>query len=52
MIEIGRLPNQRTAQAFIDYLKGLGIDCDAQVDELDIRLVSAPGVCFISTRAL
>jgi GlpG protein len=39
MIEIGRLPNQRTAQAFIDYLKGLGIDCDAQVDELDIRLV-------------
>ncbi|GGI81123.1 rhomboid family intramembrane serine protease GlpG [Shewanella gelidii] len=27
MIEIGRLPNPRIAQAFIDYLKGLNIEC-------------------------
>ncbi|WP_217631643.1 hypothetical protein, partial [Vibrio cholerae] len=27
MIEIGRLPNSRAAQAFVDYLKGERIDC-------------------------
>ncbi|MCE9686200.1 rhomboid family intramembrane serine protease GlpG [Shewanella sp. AS16] len=27
MTEIGRLPNSRAAQAFVDYLKGLDIDC-------------------------
>ena len=29
MIEIGQLPNARAAQAFIDYLKGLNIQCNA-----------------------
>lgn len=29
MIEIGQLPNARAAQAFIDYLKGLNIQCHA-----------------------
>jgi len=29
MIEIGQLPNARLAQAFIDYLKGLNIQCQA-----------------------
>lgn len=27
MIELGQLPNARAAQAFVDYVKGLGIDC-------------------------
>lgn len=30
MIEIGRLPNSRAAQAFVDYLKGEHIDCQVQ----------------------
>lgn len=30
MIEIGRLPNSRAAQAFVDYLKGEQIDCQIQ----------------------
>lgn len=30
MIEIGRLPNSRAAQAFVDYLKGVNIDCQIE----------------------
>ncbi|QYJ78790.1 rhomboid family intramembrane serine protease GlpG [Shewanella acanthi] len=30
MIEIGRLPNSRAAQAFVDYLKGKQIECQVQ----------------------
>lgn len=30
MIEIGRLPNSRAAQAFVDYLKGEDIDCQIE----------------------
>ncbi|WP_198781803.1 rhomboid family intramembrane serine protease GlpG [Shewanella putrefaciens] len=30
MIEIGRLPNSRAAQAFVDYLKGKHIDCQIE----------------------
>ncbi|MGL4613274.1 MAG: rhomboid family intramembrane serine protease GlpG [Shewanella sp.] len=30
MIEIGRLPNSRAAQAFVDYLKGANIDCQIE----------------------
>lgn len=30
MIEIGRLPNSRAAQAFVDYLKGENIDCQVE----------------------
>lgn len=30
MIEIGRLPDSRTAQAFVDYLKGVHIDCQIE----------------------
>lgn len=30
MIEIGRLPNSRAAQAFVDYLKGENIDCQIE----------------------
>lgn len=30
MIEIGRLPNSRAAQAFVDYLKGINIDCQIE----------------------
>ncbi len=30
MIEIGRLPNSRAAQAFVDYLKGKQVDCQIE----------------------
>ncbi|WP_076542052.1 rhomboid family intramembrane serine protease GlpG [Shewanella sp. UCD-KL21] len=39
MIEIGQLPNARAAQAFIDYLKGLGIECHPVVIETGVSLV-------------
>lgn len=39
MIEIGRLTNDRAAQAFIDYLRGLGIDCKAVVNDMGVSLV-------------
>ena len=39
MIEIGQLPNARAAQAFIDYLKGLNIQCQAVSHEQGIGLV-------------
>ncbi|MEZ9539362.1 rhomboid family intramembrane serine protease GlpG [Shewanella sp. 10N.286.51.B8] len=39
MIEIGQLPNARAAQAFIDYLKGLGIECYPVVIETGVSLV-------------
>ncbi|MDO6639510.1 MULTISPECIES: rhomboid family intramembrane serine protease GlpG [unclassified Shewanella] len=39
MIEIGQLPNARAAQAFIDYLKGLDIECHPVVIETGVSLV-------------
>ncbi|WP_144211684.1 rhomboid family intramembrane serine protease GlpG [Shewanella donghaensis] len=39
MIEIGQLPNARAAQAFIDYLKGLDIECYPVVIESGVSLV-------------
>ncbi|MDO6620005.1 rhomboid family intramembrane serine protease GlpG [Shewanella sp. 6_MG-2023] len=39
MIEIGQLPNARAAQAFIDYLKGLDIECHPVVIETEVSLV-------------
>lgn len=39
MIEIGRLPNSRAAQALIDYLKGKNIGCDIIAAEQGVMLV-------------
>ncbi|MCL1140492.1 rhomboid family intramembrane serine protease GlpG [Shewanella pneumatophori] len=39
MIEIGRLPNSRAAQALIDYLKGLNIDCELMPTEQGVALM-------------
>ncbi|WP_394497679.1 rhomboid family intramembrane serine protease GlpG [Shewanella sp. ENK2] len=39
MIEIGQLPHARAAQAFIDYLKGLDIEC--------VPVVTANGVSLV-----
>jgi GlpG protein len=39
MIAIGQLDNARAAQAFIDYLKGLGIDCEPVPNEQGVMLV-------------
>ncbi|ABZ78758.1 Rhomboid family protein [Shewanella halifaxensis HAW-EB4] len=39
MIEIGRLPNGRAAQALIDYLKGLNIDCELVPTEQGVALM-------------
>ncbi|GIU14869.1 MULTISPECIES: rhomboid family intramembrane serine protease GlpG [unclassified Shewanella] len=39
MIEIGRLPNSRAAQALIDYLKGLKIDCELVPTEHGVALM-------------
>ncbi|GIU34078.1 rhomboid family intramembrane serine protease GlpG [Shewanella schlegeliana] len=39
MIEIGRLPNSRAAQALIDYLKGLHIDCELMPTEQGVALM-------------
>ncbi|MCL1067288.1 rhomboid family intramembrane serine protease GlpG [Shewanella olleyana] len=39
MIEIGQLPHARAAQAFIDYLKGLDIECIPVVTEHGVSLV-------------
>ncbi|MBB1439139.1 rhomboid family intramembrane serine protease GlpG [Shewanella sp. SG41-4] len=39
MIEIGQLPNARAAQAFIDYLKGLNIQCHAVTHFQGVGLV-------------
>lgn len=36
MLEIGRLPNARAAQALIDYLKGQGVSCQLSYDEQDV----------------
>lgn len=39
MIEIGRLPNERAAQALVDYLKGEKIDCKVIHIEQGVSLV-------------
>ncbi|WP_108945120.1 rhomboid family intramembrane serine protease GlpG [Shewanella halifaxensis] len=39
MIEIGRLPNSRAAQALIDYLKGLNISCELMPTEQGVALM-------------
>jgi GlpG protein len=39
MIAIGQLDNARAAQAFIDYLRGLGIDCEPVPNEQGVMLV-------------
>ncbi|GIU51020.1 rhomboid family intramembrane serine protease GlpG [Shewanella sairae] len=39
MIEIGRLPNSRAAQALIDYLKGLNIQCELVPAEQGVVLM-------------
>ena len=39
MIEIGRLPNERAAQALVDYLKGKGINCIVQPLEQGVALL-------------
>ena len=39
MIEIGKLPNKRAAQALADYLKGLSIDCKLVPTEQGISLI-------------
>ncbi|QHS15286.1 rhomboid family intramembrane serine protease GlpG [Shewanella sp. Arc9-LZ] len=39
MIEIGQLPNARAAQAFIDYLKGLNIQCHAVTHSQGVGLI-------------
>lgn len=36
MLEIGRLPNARAAQALIDYLKGQGVSCQLTHGEHDV----------------
>ncbi|QBF83145.1 rhomboid family intramembrane serine protease GlpG [Shewanella maritima] len=41
MIELGVIPNARMAQAFIDYLAGLGISCHAMPVEQGVKLVLA-----------
>ncbi len=38
MLELGHLPNERAAQALIDYLKGQGIDCQLQHAEHGVIL--------------
>ncbi|GGI77142.1 rhomboid family intramembrane serine protease GlpG [Shewanella hanedai] len=38
MIEIGRLPNERAAQALVDYLKGENIDCKVTHVEQGVSL--------------
>lgn len=39
MIEIGRLPNERSAQALVDYLKGQNIDCKVIAAEQGVSLI-------------
>ncbi|WP_299796955.1 rhomboid family intramembrane serine protease GlpG [uncultured Shewanella sp.] len=39
MIEIGRLPNERAAQALVDYLKGQKIDCQVVPAEQGVILM-------------
>ncbi|MBB1268417.1 rhomboid family intramembrane serine protease GlpG [Shewanella sp. SR44-3] len=39
MIPIGQLDNARAAQAFIDYLRGIGIDCEPVLNEQGVMLV-------------
>ncbi|MCS6159905.1 rhomboid family intramembrane serine protease GlpG [Shewanella baltica] len=39
MIEIGRLPNSRAAQAFVDYLKGEHIDCQIEPLEQGVAIL-------------
>ncbi|QFU20506.1 rhomboid family intramembrane serine protease GlpG [Shewanella eurypsychrophilus] len=39
MIEIGKLPNNRAAQALIDYLKGQNIDCKIMPAEQGVSIV-------------
>ncbi|MCL1142749.1 rhomboid family intramembrane serine protease GlpG [Shewanella gaetbuli] len=41
MIEIGQLPNARAAQAFIDYLKGLGIECYTEASPHGVTIMLA-----------
>lgn len=38
MIEIGRLPNNRAAQALVDYLKGQNIDCKIEPTEQGVSI--------------